>query len=525
MKKIDLFRPSFLRYLLLVAGLAATAVLTPVARASTITVNTTGDELNQDGDCSLREAIRATNLDQAVDACPAGNGADTILVPPGTYALALSGADEDEALTGDLDIREDVTIVGAGRRDTIIDANGLDRVFHITAGSSSVVELSRLTVTGGSVGAVGGGIYVESGTVTFARIAVRNNQGSDAGGLSVDETAFVSMVDSRVSDNLATDPASFGGGIDVEGTAHLVSILIDGNTAASGGGIHTSFTGHTVVVNSTISGNNANRYGGGVQNHGITSFYNVTIVRNRADFDADDIGNGGGVQDSGFGDIYVRNSIIADNSDLSNPLFQAPDCSGTLYSYGYNLIEDMAGCTLTGTTAGNITGFGAGIGPLANNGGPTLTHALLAGSPAIDAGHSGGCASETTGVDLTVDQRGFARPVDGEGDGIAICDMGAFERLSAGPPTPTATATSPATETPTSPATPTVTATSTASPSPTPTNTATPTPTLTATAGPSPTPTNTATFGPSPMPTNTATATPELPPGAEHRLYLPLVMQ
>lgn len=106
-------------------------VLAPAARASTITVNTTGDELNEDGDCSLREAIRATNLDQAVDGCPAGNGADTILVPQGTYAFALPGVDEDEALTGDLDIREDLTIVGAGRRHTIIDANGLDRVFQI----------------------------------------------------------------------------------------------------------------------------------------------------------------------------------------------------------------------------------------------------------------------------------------------------------------------------------------------------------------------------------------------------------
>src|SRR5687767_1162009 len=76
----------------------------PVAYAATITVTTTTDELNSDGDCSLREAIRAANLDRGVDACPAGTATDTITLPPGTYTLTIPGGDEDGALTGDLDI-------------------------------------------------------------------------------------------------------------------------------------------------------------------------------------------------------------------------------------------------------------------------------------------------------------------------------------------------------------------------------------------------------------------------------------
>ena len=98
---------------------AASASLAP--EATTILVNTLADELNANGNCSLREAIRAANLDQAVDACAAGNGADTIVLQNAvTYTLTRAGAD-DTAINGDLDITDDVTIVGG---NAIIDANG-----------------------------------------------------------------------------------------------------------------------------------------------------------------------------------------------------------------------------------------------------------------------------------------------------------------------------------------------------------------------------------------------------------------
>jgi len=99
MNKRARFRHEFLLILLLSAGLAATAVLTPIARADTITVTTSDDEINGDGDCSLREAVIAANTDTAVDACAAGAGDDIISVPPGTYLLTLAGAGEDAAQT------------------------------------------------------------------------------------------------------------------------------------------------------------------------------------------------------------------------------------------------------------------------------------------------------------------------------------------------------------------------------------------------------------------------------------------
>src|SRR5689334_10135263 len=90
-------------------------VLTVVAAdATVIPVNTTADGLSVDGNCTLREAVVAANTDAAVDACPAGAGADTIQLPAGVYLLTLAGAGEDAAATGDLDLNADVSITGAG---------------------------------------------------------------------------------------------------------------------------------------------------------------------------------------------------------------------------------------------------------------------------------------------------------------------------------------------------------------------------------------------------------------------------
>ena len=88
-------------------------------------------------------------------------------------------------------------------------------------------------------------------------------------------------------------------------------------------------------------------------------------------------------------------------------------------SLGSILVSDPSGCVISGTTAGNQLGTDPRLGPLADNGGPTLTHALLPGSPAIDAVTAGNCPA--------ADQRGVSRPQDGTGDGVRACDIGAFE--------------------------------------------------------------------------------------------------
>lgn len=495
-------------HLFIVVGLSGLlAVLLSAAlpvHAAAIMVNTTADENNNDGDCSLREAIRAANLDMAVDACPAGNGADTIHLPAGTYVLTLGSRNENEAQGGDLDIKGDLAILGAGQGNTVIDAAGLDGVFDIHSGT---VELFAMTITGGDPGSPsGGGIRVNQATLIANSSRIGDN--IDRGGIYIDEGGVATLIDTHVDSN-HSDISS--GGIGNDGTLYLKNSLVSGNTAANNGGGISNY-GTMLLVNSTISGNSANIHGGGILNIGSAQIINTTITANTADADSNDVGHGGGVYNTPGGNpgtFQIRNSIIGGNFDNSaNSIW--PDCSGTLISEGYNLIEIVTGCVITGDTTGNKLNVAPELGPLTNNGGPTMTHALLARSPAIDAGAPVGCLDEE-GEPLTADQRGYVRLMDGDSDNKPICDMGAFEYLSkvlptATPsPTPTSSSTPKFTSTPTSTSTATATPTSTSGPSPTPTHTATvgPSPTATQTASPTATPTD----GPSPTPTETATPT------------------
>jgi CSLREA domain-containing protein len=517
--------------------LASLTLFVPVAHAATITVTTTDDENNMDGDCSLREAIIAANTDTTVDDCTAGSGTDIIDLPVGTYILAIPGKNENDAQTGDLDFNSDLTINGAGRTLTIIDADHLDRVLDISAGHT--VQISGVGITGGRLTAnVGGGILVDSSstlilsnsrvtdngaanggggfyinnstliltgsrvdhnvtptdgggfhvnnsTLTLTNSRVDHNDGNAGGGMIV-SSSTLTLTDSRIDTNTSN---YIGGGIGINGsTMTLTNSRINDNTAGysgggidagsgimtltnsrvysntvtgSGGGISLSLGTMTIIgsqvstntsgfagggisnggaltlVNSTMSGNKAVATGGGINVViGTTSLYNVTITNNIADSNADDDGDGGGVYITlTDGTLTATHSIIGGNVDNSPASNQHPDCSGLLTSQGYNLIEDTTGCTIGGDTTGNVTGTSPNLGPLQNNGGQTLTHALLAGSPAIDAGNPAGCLDQA-GLSLTTDQRDFARPVDGDSNGSVICDMGAYEYVSLGPPAP-----------------------------------------------------------------------------------------
>jgi CSLREA domain-containing protein len=541
----------------LIAELGLSTIPARAVLASTIGVTTFDDELNTDGDCSLREAIRAANDDTATDACPAGSGADTINLPAGSYLLTLGGMGENDNAAGDLDIQRDLTIVGAGRAVTTIDGNGLDRVFDIRLRSpDTLVKISDVTIRGGFPGTdEGSGIRVRFGALTLDTVRVTDNTGAQA----IYVWDSLTVANSRIPNNPGM------GGIFVRrgGEATIQNSTISGNTSTSdGGGI--SSQGTLTVVNSTISGNSTTNSGGGILIYqtagGVSSasLYNVTISNNTADTDNFLGGDGGGISIFS-GTFSSQNTIIAGNFDNS-AIIQSPDCFGELTSLGYNLIQDTSGCTITGTLTGNLLGFNAGLGPLQDNGGPTFTHALLVNSPAIDAGAPGSGCQDQNNVVLGIDQRGYLRPVDGDGLPGAICDLGAYEYNSPGTPTPTFTPfPQPPTNTPTATSTqtagPTVTRTPTATATRTPTSTATATlgpsptslpPSATSTASPTPTntptpfpegwtptpsltPIDTATPGPSPTVTNTPiispTPAPDGTPSADLQIYLPFIMR
>ncbi|HUF52437.1 MAG TPA: choice-of-anchor Q domain-containing protein [Dehalococcoidia bacterium] len=427
--------------------------------------------------CSLRAAIQEAN---------ALAGPDVITLPAGTYNLTRSGAGEDSASTGDLDITSDLTINGAGAATTIIDAGDLDRVFHVLSGT---VSISGVTIRNGNLGGDGGGIY-NSGILELTNSTVSDNTAGDGGGIynyygnvtltnstvsgngatngaGIRNLGTLTLTNSTVSDNTAGDGGGIfnsgtltltnstvsgntagregggiynyhnltltnstvsgnsanysGGGIYNNGALTLTNSTVSGNTASGGGGgIHNSLpmwpyapsAGNVTLTNSTVSGNRANYSGGGISNYHNLTLTNSTITSNTADWDANGTGDGGGIV--GASAVSLKNTIVAGNFDLSSVTVD-PDCAETLSSQGHNLIQTVSpGCTVTGDTTGNVIGQDANLGSLANNGGPTQTHAILADSPAIDAGSSD-CPPPAT------DQRGVGRPL---GSG---CDIGAYE--------------------------------------------------------------------------------------------------
>ncbi len=434
--------PCLHRILLLAAALPPCSA-SPSA-AATIEVTAIVDDATSNGNCTLREAIRAANMNVAQDECTGGDpGADTILLPAGTYRLTLAGSDQNAAL-GDLDIRDDVTILGAGRDVTVIDGDEIDRVFDVGQGDNTiVVAIKHLTVRDGSATADGGGIanragqggtgslslynvlvadssvpgdafgggLWNTGRLFLRRTEVSGSSGGDGGGIFNEAGADLDvLLYSRITGNTA---AANGGGISNGGDLSLDRVLIDGNqsgAANNGGGLINN--GAASLINVTFEGNTGGPFGGAILNQamGTLSLEHVTITNNSAT-------SGGGIvnENTSAADVIeIGQTLLADNAN--------GNCVGTggaTQSFGYNL-EDANDCSLAATgDQVNVSDANIGLTPLQDNGGFLPTRGLADTSFAVDAGNP------ASAVD--VDQRGTERPRDGDGDGNAVDDIGAFE--------------------------------------------------------------------------------------------------
>jgi CSLREA domain-containing protein len=473
--------------LIATASLLADARLSARAEASFV-VDSIADSVDVNpGDGVCADALGRCTLRAAIMEANALPGPQSIDIPAGTYTLTIEGVDEDEAATGDLDITGPTVIRGAGVSETIVDANGIDRAFDILA---SQVAIIGLTVTGGAGVEEGGAIRAAGscGDVELAAMRIEGSTAHRGGGIYAICEGTTTISDSTIEGNEAVTGLVVGRGGGVFGRRVLIErSTIVGNTSSMGGGV---YLGISTIMNSTITGNLAGEGGGiFVEWESEIHLQHTTVTANFAAGEGGSVhqfGGGGGV----FGYAVLSHSIIA-NNESATP--HGNDCAGLslALSLGHNLIGNADGCIVP--TPSDIAGALSTpieplLGPLAENGGPTLTHALLANSPAIDAGGIEAC--------LETDQRGVLRP-----QGFA-CDIGAFELevVDAGSPTPTNTPTN----TPTLAATPTLTAeptaTETAPPSTSPTASAT------TTSSPTPSATVAAGSGTTGSPTNTATA-------------------
>jgi len=199
--------PRARRFLVLSAALTLLSIGVPVSApavaAGPIVVSTTANENNNDGDCSLREAVSSANTDSRYDACKPGRGADTIVLPKGRFKL-------DSLLT----IAHPLTIAGAGRLRTVIDADQSDRALSM---GRTDLTLERVRITGGKANADGGGILDSGGSLTLVDSSVTESRADgEGGGIAVTNGGDVQLVRSIVADNVATGG---GGGISAEGGA------------------------------------------------------------------------------------------------------------------------------------------------------------------------------------------------------------------------------------------------------------------------------------------------------------------
>ncbi len=350
-----------------------------------------------------------------------------------TQANIASGSSIDFNVSGTIQLTRalpslvaNVAIQGPGAAALTIEGGGASSNYSVITISKGVTAaISGLTISGGHSSTNGGAID-NLGDMTLTDCVISNDSALTGGGIY--NTGTMTLTASTISKVAGT----YGGGVTnyIGGTAVILACTITNNTAVNqGGGVSTY--GNLALINSTIAGNTADSAGGIYVDSetGSTTVTNCTITRNRETKDG-----GGGIH--AFGPTTLYNTIVCGNFGGVSPSTTPNDIAGSVNTVrsGSNLIGTGGSGGLTNGSHGNLVGVtNPVLGILGDNGGPTQTIALLAGSPAVDAGNDAD-AVDANGQALTTDQRGtgFPRIL-----GVSV-DIGAFESTPMAAPTVTA---------------------------------------------------------------------------------------
>ena len=359
----------------------ASAAVTLSLLSDRLVVDTLDDK--NDGDYGVNKL----SLREAISLLPSGGKitfSDKLIGK--TIALINGELVIDKSLTIDGDLNDD------GTPDIAINAQGNSRVFKVDDGdfynkNTANFNLIGLIIQNGKADQ-GAGILLNYETLNISHSILSNNNAQAGGGI-YNQRGTLNVSHTTLSQNNAQE----GGGTNLSPKSKSIfeSITFSANKAEFGGGIYQGALATSDITNSTFSGNEATSVGGGLYANGIINITNTTLSENKAK-------TGGGI--GLYGNLTLSNSIIA-NSEGEDLFFNRDEPK----TIGTNLIEDGS---LKGT---NIINQDPLLAPLSNNGGFTQTHALLPGSPAIDASNTG----------TKTDQRGFARPIGNK------YDIGAFE--------------------------------------------------------------------------------------------------
>ena len=409
------------------AALVSALLLELAGTASAATINVDG------ATCTLADAITAANTDAIAGGCTAGMGADEI-------ELDISGSPFNltEALPNIISV---ITING---NDSTVERDAASltkfKIFQVNDGAGATggdLQLNDITVTGGSspddptsgnlANFSGGARAYAGGILNISNATFTGNTG---GAVIFSPGTSGSIVDTVIDNNQGNTGAGYyGGGVSiVAATVTVSNSTISNNTTDStigSGAVYISNYGgdaDVTVTNTTISGNSSTLRGGGIShlaygNSSTIALTNVTVVSNTS------AANGGGISNDSA-DMTFSQSLISGNTAVAGAEMEST--GGTVTVDDFNLFGLLGVSNVVGVTVG-----ASDIVPmetltdiidttLGDNGGATPTHALPMGSPAIDAVPAASCASAT-------DQTGKARPIDGDGDMTADCDIGAFE--------------------------------------------------------------------------------------------------